>query len=582
MDQTSGPAFAAVPATAHLLEPVIAWAASAPDRIVAAYPDGDGWADVTAAALWGRVRAVAKGLIASGIDPGDRVALMSATRFEWTVADDAVMAAGGVTVPIYETASAEQIAWILADSGARLVIVETPEMAAVVATVRLPHDGAEVVVLEAGGLDELTRRGNDVDDVDLERRIAALASDQLVTIVYTSGTTGRPKGCAMTHANLVANVAQNIDAVRDMLRDDEVLLMFLPLAHTLAKIVSLVATSWGALAVYGHGIGRLPEDLAAVQPTMIVAVPRIFEKAYDAAQHKARAEHKEAVFHHAVKVAIHWSEHAQHVGPGTRVEHVAYDHLVYAKIRRAFGGRLRFAFSGGGPLGERLTHFFNGVGVKVLEGYGLTETSPTLSINRADAWEPGTVGRPAAGTTIAVAGDGEILAKGPQVFNGYWHDDKATGQVLDADGWFHTGDIGTIDDRGFLRITGRKKELIVTAAGKNVAPAPLEDRLRSHAVVSQAVVIGEGRPFIAALITVDAEAATGLDAATVQHLVSDAVADANQTVSRAESIREFAILEHDLSIEAGELTPTLKVRRSIVATTYAGVIDGIYGTHTGV
>jgi len=580
MDRITGPAITAVPATAHLLEPVIAWAATAPDRVVAAYPDGDGWVDVTAAALWDRVRSVAKGLIASGIAPGDRVALMSATRFEWTVVDDAVLAAGGVTVPLYETASAEQVAWILEDSGARLAVVETAAMAAVVAGATAW--GAEVVVLDTGGVDELARRGRGVDDAELDRRIEALASDQLATIVYTSGTTGRPKGCAMTHANLVANVAQNIDAVRDMLHDDEVLLMFLPLAHTLAKIVALVATSWGALAVYGHGIARLPEDLASVQPTMIVAVPRIFEKAYDAAEHKAREDHREAVFHHAVKVAIHWSEHTHHVGPGTRVEHAAYDHLVYTKIRRAFGGRLRFAFSGGGPLGDRLTHFFNGVGVKVLEGYGLTETSPTLSINRADAWEPGTVGRPVAGTTITIADDGEILAEGPQVFAGYWHDDDATHQAFDAEGRFHTGDIGTVDERGFVRITARKKEIIVTAAGKNVAPAPLEERLRSHRIISQAVVIGEGRPFIAALITVDPEATDGLDAASVRRLVSDAVADANQMVSRAESIREHAILERDFSVEAGELTPTLKVRRSVVATTYADVIDGIYGAHTGV
>jgi long-chain acyl-CoA synthetase len=561
---------------------------------VAAFRVGDEFVDVTAGEFHDRVRRLAKGLMASGVDPGDRVALMSHTRLEWLLADYAILAAGGTTVPVYETSSAEQLQWIISDSEAVLLIAETPAMGATAVGVA-PHTPTcrEMLVVDEGGLAELERRGVGVDDARLDARIAGVGTDAVATIVYTSGTTGRPKGCALTHRNLQTNVLQNIDALRDVLESEEVTLLFLPLAHVLTKIIALVGTEWGIKLAFASDMAHMQEELALVRPTMVVAVPRVFEKVFDGARRKAHAEGHGSIFDRAVDVAIRSSRN-QTAGwhrPITAAEHAVLDRLVYRKVRAVFGGRLRFAFSGGGPLGERLTHFFNGARLKVFEGYGLTETSPTLTVNSADAWKPGTVGRPLAATVIRTADDGEILAKGPQVFGGYWRNEAATSAAFD-DGWFRTGDIGELDDDGFLRITGRKKELIVTAAGKNVAPEPLEDRIRSHPLVSQAVVVGDGRPFIAALVTLDADAVRewaaehGHGGATTRDLVIDealraevqaAIDDANRSVSRAESIRTFALLPSDLTIESGELTPTLKVRRSIVEKSYQDVIDGLYG-----
>ncbi len=379
-----------------------------------------------------------------------------------------------------------------------------------------------------------------------------------------------------------------------MLEPEELTLLFLPLAHTLTKAIALVGMEWGVTLACATDVEHLVEELALARPTMLVAVPRVFEKVFNSAKHKADGEGHGRIFDKAADVAIEWSTaHTEHhPRPIVSAEHAVFDRLVYSKLQAVFGGRMRFAFSGGGPLGERLTHFFNGIGVKVFEGYGLTETSPTLTVNRADAWKPGTVGSPLAGTSIRIAADGEILAKGPQVFQGYWHNEVATAEVFDDDGWFRTGDIGELDDQGFLRVTGRKKELIVTAAGKNVAPAPLEDRLRAHPLISQAVVIGDARPFIAAMITLDEEALkewagdSGKVDASSESLIADpalreeiqtAVDDANLSVSRAESIRKFEILPRDLTIADGELTPTLKVRRAMVEKSYAHVIDDIYG-----
>jgi len=523
------------------------------------------------------------------------VALMSRTRLEWMLFDYAIVAAGGVTVPIYETSSAEQVQWIVDDSGASVLIAETSTMAALYH--ELPgRDGChQVLVIDDGAATELERRGLDVDDATLDERIAALRADDLATIIYTSGTTGRPKGCVLTHGNLCTNVQQSIDAVREMLRDDDSSLVFLPLAHALTKIISLVAAEWGIKVGYATDIGHLQEEMPMVGPTMVVAVPRVFEKVYNGANQKARSEGHAGVFDKAADVAIEWSQGRSNGGfhPITGTEHAVFERLVYSKIQQVFGGQLRFAFSGGGPLGERLTHFFNGVGVKIFEGYGLTETSPTLTVNSADAWKPGTVGRPVAGTTIRVADDGEILAKGPQVFGGYWHNEAATAETFDEDGWFRTGDIGELDDEGYLRITGRKKELLVTAAGKNVAPEPLEDRIRAHPMISQAVVVGDNRPFIAAMITIDEEAfdtwatETGKNGVKVSELTEDpglremveaAIAEANRSVSHAEAIKKFAILPADLTVESGELTPTLKVRRAVVQKTYGDVVERLYST----
>ena len=534
-------------------------------------------------------------MVASGLEPGGRVALMSRTRLEWLLLDYAILASGGVTVPIYETSSAEQMQWIVHDGDVRVLVVETPAMRELYEGAAGREDGRpEVLVIDAGALDELARRGEVVADSTLDERIHSLGAANVATIIYTSGTTGRPKGCVLTHGNLRVNVWQTVDAIGSMLQPDEVSLLFLPLAHVLTKIITLVGVEWGTKGAFATDMGALLEEFAMVQPTMIAAVPRIFEKVFNGAQQKAHAEGHGAIFDKAADVAVQWSRHhGDHVPhPLTSAEHVLFDRLVYKQVEAAFGGRLRFAFSGGGPLGERLTHFFNGVGVKVLEGYGLTETSPTLTVNRLGAWKPGTVGQALMGTSIRIAPDGEILAKGPQVFQGYWRNEQATSETFDGDGWFKTGDIGDLDDEGYLRITGRKKELIVTAAGKNVAPAPLEDRIRAHPLISQAVVVGDARPFVAALITIDEEAfatwatqgalgGTAVSQATdhpeLLAEVQAVIDDANQSVSRAESIRKFAVLPHDLTVVNGELTPTLKVRRAVVEKAYGPVIDDLYG-----
>jgi len=592
--EATGEPLAPLPADANLLLPVMRWAADQPGRAVAAIRQGDVFVDVTAGDFYARVRGLAKGFIASGLEEGDRVVLMSHTRLEWLLVDYAILAAGGVTVPVYETSSAEQLEWILSDSDAVLAVVETPAMLALYDAVHA-HAVAcrDAFVIDDGSLDELTDRGRDLDDATLDARIAGLRADRLATIVYTSGTTGRPKGCMQTHGNLCTNVAQSIEGVRAMLHDDEVTLVFLPLAHTLTKIIALVCMEWGTKIGFATDLAHLQEELPMVRPTLVVAVPRVFEKVFNGAQHKAAAEGHGKVFDTAERVAIRWSEEhtARHLAPFLGAEHAVLDRLVYRKLQAVFGGRLRFAFSGGGPLGERLTHFFNGIGVRIFEGYGLTETSPTLTINSAGAWKPGTVGRPVAGTTIHIADDGEILAKGPQVFSGYWNAEAATKETFDADGWFRTGDIGHLDSEGFLRITGRKKELIVTAAGKNVAPAPLEDRLRAHPLVSQAVVVGDQRPFVAAMLALDEDALAewagdhglaDLDGPAMREhpeLMTElqhAVDEANESVSKAESIRKWVVLPHDLTIEAGELTPTLKVRRAIVAKAYEQVVEGLY------
>jgi long-chain acyl-CoA synthetase len=594
MREAIGPHIEPLPPTAHLLQPVIDRANVDPRRPVASYRDGDHYVDVTAFEFYGRVRCLAKGLIASGVQPGDRVALMSHTRLEWLLVDYAILATGAVTVPAYETSSGEQLLWILNDSDSVAVVLETEQMAATFGS--LAHDTrcwASSFVIDNGGLDEVARLGNNVDDSVLDERIATLGADQLASIVYTSGTTGRPKGCRITHGNLRMNALQNLDAVRAMLEPDDVSLVFLPLAHTLTKIIALVGTELGMKLAFATDIARLPEELSMVRPTMVVAVPRVFEKVFNGAQHRARTEGRGWIFDKSVDVAIRWSRNrtAGRTDPITRIAHVALNRLVYSKLQAVFGGRMRFAFSGGGPLGERLTHFFNGTGLRIFEGYGLTETSPTLTVNRADAWKPGTVGTPLAGTSIRIADDGEILTKGPQVFRGYWRNNAATAAAFDRDGWFLTGDLGELDDHGYLRITGRKKEIIVTAAGKNVAPAPLEDRLRAHPLISQAVVLGDARPFIAALITLDPDAATQwasehdlgalsdaeLAANTeLRAVIQSAVEEANRSVSRAESIRAFAVLPDGLTLESGELTPTLKIRRAVVETRRADVIEHLY------
>lgn len=593
MNAVTGPEMPALPEDAHLLVPVLERAEREPDRPVAAYRLGAGLQWVTAAEFAARVRDLAKGLVASGVAPGDRVALMSRTRLEWPLVDYAILMAGGVTVPIYDTSSAEQVSWILADSAAVLAVLETADHLDLYDHADMARACREALVIDDGGLEELVRRGAAVPDTALDDRLAALRTSDLATIVYTSGTTGRPKGCVLTHGNLRGNVAQVLQAAGDMLGPDETTLLFLPLAHALARMIWLVGVEQGFHTVFATDLARLPEELALARPTMVVAVPRVFEKVFNGARHKAAAKGKGKVFDKAADVATRWSQGRAGGGIALplRLGHAVFDRLVYHHIRDVFGGRLRMAVSGGGPLGERLTHFFAGIGVDIYEGYGLTESSPVLTLNLLGAWEPGSVGRALPGTGLRIAGDGEILAGGPQIFQGYWQAEQATAEALTPEGWLRTGDIGAIDDGGFLRITGRKKELIVTAQGKNVAPAPLEDRLRAHALVSQAVVVGDARPYVAALIAVDEDGLrewgdergrgdVDLDALRqdpdVQAALQAAVDEANASVSRPESIRRFAVLPRDLSIEGGELTPTLKVRRAIVEKEYAELIEYLY------
>ena len=554
------------------------------------------WVDLTARDFAAQVLAVAKGLIAAGLRAGERVCLMSKTRYEWTLLDFAIWAAGGVAVPVYETSSAEQVEWIVSDSGARAVIVETPAHRKLVDGLvdRLPEvrhvwqiDG------DPGAVAELTALGADVTDQQVHDRRRAVRADQVATIVYTSGTTGRPKGCVLTHRNLLAEIQANVAAFPEILTPGGSLLVFLPLAHVLAR--ALVLTCVYARPTIGHtaDVKNLLADLGTFRPTFVVAVPRVFEKVYNGAKQKAHSEGKGRIFDAAEATAVAYSQSLDHGGPalGLRLRHVLFDRLVYGRLRAALGGRCIAAVSGGAPLGERMAHFFRGIGIPVLEGYGLTETSAAASVNTQAAFRVGTVGKPLAGTSVRIADDGEIMIKGAVVTSAYWNNQQATSDAL-VDGWFHSGDLGALDDDGFLRITGRKKEIIVTAAGKNVSPAVLEDRLRAHPLISQCMVVGDQKPFIGVLITIDEEffpiwkAQHGKPAgATVAELADDpdlvaelqsAVDDANSAVSRAESIRKFRVLPVDFTEEGGEMTPSLKLRRSVIAKTFADDIAAIY------
>ncbi|GAB7037950.1 MULTISPECIES: AMP-dependent synthetase/ligase [Catenuloplanes] len=554
----------------------------------------DAWSPVTAAEFHAEVVAVARGLIAAGVQPGDRVALMSKTRYEWTLIDYAVWAAGAVTVPIYETSSAEQVSWILADSGAVALFVETTAHALLVSGLRADlADLREVWQIDAGGLATLTAAGEPVDAEAVEERRRAARAADVATIIYTSGTTGRPKGCSLTHRNLLAEVLNAVVAFDHLFKGESRTLLFLPLAHAFARLIQIAVVTTRATLAHSPDTRTLLPDLAAVKPTFLLSVPRVFEKVYTGAKTKAEAGGKGAIFARAEATAIAYSEALDSGGPGLllRARHALFDRLVYGKLRAAMGGRCTDAVSGGAPLGARLAHFFRGVGVLVMEGYGLTETSPAVAANIPSAIRIGSVGRPLPGVTIRIADDGEILVQGDIVFGGYWNNPDASREVLD-EGWFRTGDLGELDDDGYLTITGRKKEIIVTAGGKNVAPAVLEDRLRAHPLISQSVLVGDRQPFIAALITIDEEAwpgwlaANGRDAdSTVAALAGDpalraeiqkAVDAANKAVSSAEAIKVFRILGRDFTEATGELTPSLKVKRNVVHKTYADDIAAIY------
>jgi len=565
-----------------------------PERIMLSRPLGEGWQTVTAREFETEVRTAAKGLIAAGIQIGDRVAIMARTRYEWTILDFAIWYAGGVVVPVYETSSAEQIDWILNDSGSVGIIVETPTHRELVETVRPSHT-RHVWTMTDGVLDILTASGAHLGDDEIDRRRNSLVPDTLATLIYTSGTTGKPKGVSLTHGNFLSECGNVVQGANDLfLKPNGSTLLFLPVAHVFGRMVQIGAITAGLhLAHCSDPVGRLSADLASFKPTFVLAVPRIFEKIYNGAEAKAEAAGKGDIFRKAAAVAIAYSEglDSKKVSLSLRLKHALFDKLVYSKIRTAVGGRVEAAISGGAPLGARLGHFYRGAGITILEGYGLTETTAGATLNLSTALRVGSVGKPIPGTSVKIADDGEVLIRGPIVMTGYWQNDAANAEVFDADRWFKTGDLGKLDDDGFLFIVGRKKELIVTAGGKNVAPAVLEDRLRSHPLVSQCVVVGDARPFIGALITIDQDSlkswvaankkqgASMADLAVDPQLISviqTAVDEANKAVSKAESIRKFRILTTDFTIAGGQLTAKLSVKRHVIAKEFAAEIEALY------
>ena len=623
MHEYSIPALAEIAAGANLAKVIFRRAAEQPQAVMLRRPGPQGprgphglqgpsgsggrygtWEAVTASQFRDEVVAVAKGLIAAGIEAGDRVAVMSQTRYEWTLIDYAIWTAGAVSVPVYETSSAEQAEWILSDSGARACFVESvsfeqlfdrfrDQVPALEQIWRIEPSTAQGVA----SLASLTEAGADVDDEIVKQRAGTAQAGDVATVIYTSGTTGRPKGCELSHENLLSAVRNAFLGPLAPLTATEgtSTLLFLPLAHVFARVIEVGCLEAGVVLGHCGDLNALLPALAAFRPTFILAVPRVFEKVYNSAEQKAVSERKGAIFARAAAAAIAYSQALDAPGRpafGLRARHALFDRLVYGKLRAALGGQTAYAISGGAALTDRLCHFFRGVGVTVLQGYGLTETTAASTVNQPDRNKIGSVGQPLPGVGIKIAEDGEILINGRTVFPGYWQNEAATKEVFAEDGWFRTGDIGQLDDQGFLTITGRKKELIVTAGGKNVSPAVLEDRLRSHALISQTMVVGDGKPYIAALITLDAEVLQswkerhGKPAdATVASLRDDpdlvkeiqaAVDEANQAVSRAESIRRFRILDDDFTQENGQLSAKMGIRRSVLAKEFAADIDALY------
>ncbi|MDF1603021.1 AMP-dependent synthetase/ligase [Nocardioides sp. YIM 152315] len=597
MREFSTPLTTEIPATGNLTDDVVTNAREAASTVMFSRRSGgpdSAWVDVTAAEFLAEVTAVAKGLVAAGIEVGDRVALISKTRYEWTLLDYAIWFAGAVTVPIYETSSAEQIRWILADSGARAVVAETPDHLARVAESRAELDELNHVwSITDNAIDTLGRLGGDISDDELEKRRTTATPLDLATLIYTSGTTGRPKGCMLTHGNFMFELGVAVDELERLFHDDDgSTLLFLPLAHVFARIIQIGCVKSRTRMGHTADIKQLLPDLADFRPTFILAVPRVFEKVFNTASQRATADGRGKIFDAAAEAAIAYSRGLERgkVPLAVRAKHAVFDRLVYGKLRTALGGQCLYAVSGGAPLGERLGHFYRGIGLVVLEGYGLTETTAALTANRPDATKIGTVGQPLPGTAVRVADDGELLFRGGQVMAGYWRNDEATAEVLESDGWFHTGDLGEVDDEGFVRITGRKKEILVTAGGKNVAPAVLEDRLRAHLLVDQCMVVGDGQPFIGALVTLDREslplwAEQHGKGTSIGDLVDDpdlrgeieaAVEEANKAVSKAESIRKFTILPDEWTEEGGQLTPSLKLKRNVVMREFKDDVAALY------
>ena len=598
MREFSIPPLAEIPAAANAADVVTRRAAEQPQAVMLRRKAADGsWADVTAARFRDEVHALAKGFVAAGVKAGDRIALMSHTRYEWTLIDYALWTAGAVVVPIYETSSAEQAEWILANSEARGVIAENDAFAALIDGARGRLPALEHRWLLESDLPALTAAGDGVPAETLAQRTRSRAAADVATVIYTSGTTRRPKGCELTHENLLAVVRNTFMGPLASIHASGTAstLLFLPLAHVFARVIEVGTLEAGIVLGHCRDMNDLLPDLGSFQPTFVLAVPRVFEKVYTGAEARAIGDGKGKIFTRAARAAVDYSESLDSPGRAglrLRAEHALFDRLVYGKLRAALGGHADWAISGGAALAPRLGHFFRGIGVSILEGYGLTETTAPVSVNRPQRQKIGSVGQPLPGVAVKIAEDGEVLVAGKSIFPGYWHDEAATKEAFTDGGWYATGDIGELDDEGFLKITGRKKEIIVTAGGKNVSPAVLEDRLRTASLISQCMVVGDGRPFVGVLITLDPEtfgpwkarhgkpagaSPAGLrDDPDLTAEIQAAVDDANKAVSRAESIRKFRLLDGDFTQEQGHLSAKLGIKRAVLAQEFAGDIEALY------
>ncbi|MDX2377155.1 AMP-dependent synthetase/ligase [Microbacterium sp. LRZ72] len=595
-DQFDVPAIVTADPDANVTDLLEDRVAATPDRALFAVPDGGGWRDITAREFHRQVIALAKGFVAAGIEPGDKVGFLARTTYEWTLVDFALFYAGAVMVPVYETSSPGQIEWILQDSGATACIIETAEHAERLDEVRgelpLVHD---VWQLDRDALATLTAAGADVPDAEIDRRRRIAKAADIATLIYTSGSTGRPKGCVLTHANFVELSRNAAKAISEVVEAPGAsTLLFITTAHVFARFISILDVHAGVKTGHQPDTKQLLPALGSFKPTFLLAVPRVFEKVYNSAEQKAEAGGKGKIFRAAAHVAVEHSrlqQEGKRVPLGMRLKFRLFDKLVYSKLRTAMGGNVRYAVSGSAPLGARLGHFFHSLGVVILEGYGLTETTAPASVNLASASKIGTVGPPLPGVGIRLAEDGEIEVRGVNVFKEYWRNPEATAEAFD-DGWFKTGDVGSFDDDGYLTITGRKKELIVTAGGKNVSPASLEDPIRSNPIVGQVVVVGDQKPFIAALVTLDPEMLPtwlanndlsgdmSLEEASshpaVRAEVQRAIDEANAHVSRAESVRKFRILPVEWTEGSGHLTPKMSIKRSVIMADFSDEIDAIY------
>ena len=576
----------------HLLADRVA---ATPNLAIFALPTADGgWSDVTAKEFQDQVIALAKGLVDAGIQPGDKIAFMAKTSYEWSLVDFAIWYAGAIMVPIYETSSPAQLLWNLTDSGAIAIITETPDHFARFDEIRSEAPAVtKVWQLGLGDIDKLSTAGVKVEDAEIERRRNLANASDIATLIYTSGSTGRPKGVMLTHANFVETTRNAAVVMKEVVNPDSSTLLFITTAHIFARFISVLSIHGGVKVGHQPDTKLLLPSLASFRPTFLLAVPRVFEKVYNSSEQKAEAGGKGKIFRKAADVAIAHSKalDAGSVPLGLKLQFALFDRLVLSKIRTAMGGRVVYAVSGSAPLGPRLGHFYRSLGLRILEGYGLTETTAPATVNLTTKFKIGTTGPALPGVGLKIADDGEIWVKGVNVFAGYWNNDKATKETMEGE-WFKTGDIGTIDEDGYLQITGRKKELIVTAGGKNVSPAALEDPIRANPIIGQVIVVGDQKPFISALITLDPEMLpawlknngeegelTLAEASVNPKVIAEvqrAVDAANSRVSRAESIRKFQILATDLTEASGHLTPKMSIKRNIIIEDFADVIQGIY------